>query len=351
MFYLIHGPDIFRAQQYIEELILTHQKVGDISVKKIDGQTTDNNQLTTFLEPLQLFSNQQILVIKNILSNKKNKTLPELILKYLENPDPNNTIILWEQAPIDQRTSFYKKIVKISKKIKNNSPKSHPIDSLEIGNLMSAAVRSREGKIGNWKLEILSFPLLKQSELITWLSQYCKEKKINITPDALRQLIFKNPDTGFLHQEVKKLATFSHNQITIESVNSLTPASNQEIIFNLTDQLGSKQKNQAHRAALNLLKKGEQPQMIIAALFSHFSNLINIKQLIDKKNSNTDIKNKTKLHPFVIEKCLRQCQNFSLADLKKIIGLIAQADINLKSGQSDFESEIFKIIFFEYENV
>lgn len=330
MFYLIHGPDIFRAQQHVEELILSHKKVGDISVKKIDGQTIDNNQLSTFLEPLQLFSNQQILVIKNLLSNKKNKTLPELILKYLENPDPNNIIILWEQAPIDQRTSFYKKIVKFSKKTKTTSQKpSPPIDLLKIEN----------------------FPLLKQNELIPWLTQYCQQNNINITPDAIRQLIFKNPDTGFLHQEVKKLATFSHNQITTESVNSLTPASNQEIIFNLTDQLGSKQKNQAHRTALNLLKKGEQPQMIVAALFSHFTNLINIKQLINKKNSNADIKNKTKLHPFVIKKCLRQCHNFSLNDLKKIIGLIAQADINLKSGQSDFESEIFKIIFFEYENV
>ncbi len=333
MFYLVFGPDIFRAEQYIKELILTRQKVGDISVKKIDGQTIDSSQLSVFLEPLQLFSNQQILLIKNLLTNKKNKELPEIILRYLENPDPNNIIILWEQGPIDQRTSFYKKIVKLSKQSKTPTKKS-PDSS----------------KIGNWKLKIENFPLLKPNELIPWFSQYCQTNKINIAPDALRALVLKNPHTSFLHQEIKKLATFSPTQITLDTVNSLTPASNQEIIFDLTDQLGHNQKNLAHITALNLLKKGEKPEMILAALSSHFINLIAIKQLLEHRNSAQKIKEKTKLHPFVIEKCLKQSHNFSLSDLKKIFSLIAQADLNLKTGQSDFPTEIFKIIFFNHQH-
>ena len=63
-----------------------------------------------------------------------------------------------------------------------------------------------------------------------------------------------------------------------------------------------------------------------------FHNLLMIKDLIERGVSYSDLASKTKLHPFVVKKSFQQIKNFSLKELKKIYGRLAESDLAVKTG-------------------
>lgn len=313
MLALIHGPDIFRAQQYISEITISQK---DAKIIKIDGRNIQPSSLLPTLEPLQLFSDKKILVIKNILSNKQ-KTTHEIIKKNLTNLHPDLGLIFWEQDNLDKRSWLYKFFAKISKP--KNTTDNPPI--------------------------VYEFKQLSKNEQIAWIKDYCRQNKIKIDPDAILDLGSQNNDSFFLVNELNKLKHYTQNYITAAAIKELTPPNPQSIIFDLTDQIGLKQKNKAFESALNLFKKGEDQFRILAALTTHIQNLLTIKDMLEKKYTLNDIKEKCHLHPYVIQKTILQTKNFTITEIAKLHHQIYLADSNIKSGKSDFKTEIYQLIF------
>ncbi|MBU0648110.1 DNA polymerase III subunit delta [Patescibacteria group bacterium] len=313
MLSFVTGPDIFRAKQFIDQIIKeTLDQNPQINLRKIDGFDITPNKLSEQLEPLQLFSQQQLLIIKNLFTTKKQTAAQQTFIDYLDKPDPNNIVIIWEQNNLDKRTKNYKKIQKHSK--------------------------------------TKDFQLFKTPQLISWLTNYCRQNQINIQPDAIQTLVGKNPNTFAIFNELIKAKIYSDNNITTDTINQLTPQTPQEIIFDLTDQIGHKQSSLAYQTAVNLIQKGEDPQKILATLSTHILNLIIVKQYLLKNSTPNQIITRTNIHQFVINKCVGQSRNFSIDELKTIYHLIAQADYSLKTGQSTFAQEIYRIIYFQHQN-
>jgi DNA polymerase-3 subunit delta len=191
----------------------------------------------------------------------------------------------------------------------------------------------------------MAFSILPPNQLISWIKQYCANQNIRINTEAIFDLVAKNQDTFWLSQEIIKLKHYSNNNITKTDISKLTPTNPQDIIFDLTDEIGQRHPQKAYQIAKNLIQKGEEPFPILATVATHIQNLLIIKDLQNKKQTASEIKEKSSLHPYVIQKCEKQARNFDIKQLAHIYQLIAQADINLKNGQGNFEQEMFNIIF------
>lgn len=323
MLHLIYGPDIFRARQHITSILTPPSPTRDSELGtsnsshphlSLDGSTITPEKLTNHLQSNQLFSQQQIILIKNLFSSAKQKACQQIMIDYLDHPDENNILIIWEQSELDKRTSFYKKVQKLAKKEQS-------------------------------QIKVKDFPLLNKKELISWLSEYCRNQKINIEPQAITHLVNKNTDTFALANELEKLSLYTNNQITIQSIESLTPPTGQEIIFTFTDQIGANQKYQAYQTALNLYQQNEPAEVIIGSLSAHLQNLLIIHELLIQKKNLRDINQEAGIHPYVVEKLLRQSKNLSYQEVKQLYHRLAEIDIQLKTGQNNFEEAIYYLIF------
>lgn len=60
---------------------------------------------------------------------------------------------------------------------------------------------------------------------------------------------------------------------------------------------------------------GESPFKLIGFLVRHFRNLILVKDYRQMGYGEGQIKEKTKLHPFIIKKSMRQAERFSMQQL------------------------------------
>jgi|GEM_PF-2919116 len=309
MIALVYGNDIFQAKQHIQQLI---QKTGnDTNQQKIDGSNIEPPELQNLLQPFQLFSQHSTIIIKNPLLNKR--AIDTILIEYIQKPHQNIDLIIWQEGNIDKRKSLYKTIKKL-------------------------------------KLPIKELSLPKKFQMNRWIDDYCRQQNIQITPDAINLLAQSHSNTYQLHQEITKLKIFTDNHITADAIQKISPPSLSNVIFDLTDQIGIKSP-QAFLTAKKLVIQGEYPLRLLAALATHIANLICIKELNLKKFTPQQIKNTIKLHPFVIEKGIQQCRNFTLTDLKNIYSSIAQSDINLKTGQEDFAGAMFSIINFDQEKI
>ncbi|HPH78668.1 MAG TPA: DNA polymerase III subunit delta [bacterium] len=309
MLSLIYGPDIFRARAYILQQI--SQSTSSIPTISLDGQIIDPAKLFAELEPTQLFATQKNIILKNILANK-NKTSHQTLKTYLTQPNPDLHLFIWEQSELDKRSWLYKFFQKKS--------------------VSSSRVCQY-------------FPLLSTNQLNTWLQQYCAQHNINIDSDAIACLTAKNRDTYWLSQEINKLKLFSDNHITRQHVEQISPYHSSDVIFDLTDHLGQQHYKEAYRIAQNLVRQGEDQFQILSTLATHVQNLLVIKDLQSKHFSSAQIKDKTFLHPFVLQKCFNQIDKFSFSELANLYHRVAQADVLLKTGQTDWSQAIFNIIF------
>jgi DNA polymerase-3 subunit delta len=75
-----------------------------------------------------------------------------------------------------------------------------------------------------------------------------------------------------------------------------------------------------------------------------FRNVLNIKDLIEKRYSFPLISQKSGLHPYVVRKTYYQAQNFSLDNLKKIYQKIFQTDIDVKTGKTGAEDALDMVV-------
>ena len=89
---------------------------------------------------------------------------------------------------------------------------------------------------------------------------------------------------------------------------------------------------------------GETPFKLIGFLARHFRNLVLIKDYQRMGYNETQIKEKTKLHPFVIKKSLRQAEQFSMQQLVKALERLLRVETELKSTTANGEELLEQFI-------
>ncbi len=174
---------------------------------------------------------------------------------------------------------------------------------------------------------------IAESRMPQWLMQYAKNLGYSVTPEAAHFLIANvGPSILNLKNELEKLINFKKDstEITIDDVQSTSGMYREANIFALQKALSRRQLAKSIEISHLLLETGVDETMINAVLFAFFRKAL-IAAVLKRQNINTaQIKQKMHLYDFQLREFMEALKFFSLEQLKKVIILLHQFDLNKK---------------------
>lgn len=329
--HLFFGEDDFTITEEVKKAKEEFaEKFGEMNIAEIDWENESLSEkeklskLQNELNSNSLFSSDKLLIVKNILFSKNYKSgrfesssgPEEIILNYLKNPREGITIFFIEIG-LDKRKKVYKELVKLEKtgsaEIKEFSVPANFNFDLWLKN----RVADLGGKIQNNAINILALSLGKG------MAQKDRSGKIN-----------QSYNLWEADNEINKLINYCDGrEIAGEDVQLLVQSKVDMNIFNLIDGLSSKNKNKSALILNQQIEKGLNEIYILTMFVYQFRNLLKIKSLLEQNLSDQEITDKTRMHPFVVQKSTTQCRKYTLADLKKIYKKLFDADLAIKTGK------------------
>lgn len=185
----------------------------------------------------------------------------------------------------------------------------------------------------------------KEYELLTWSTKIFKDKDVQISSADLNYLInLVGTDKLTLKNEIDKLVSYAMQSkiITKESIDLLCIKTSDVIIFDLTDNLGSKNVKVALKCLNDLIENKEPIQKITIMIAKHFKSLL-IAKMASMENKDVMAELGTK-STYAANKYISQARSFKLEEITKIIKELAKLDIDSKVGLIDLKIGLEKVI-------
>lgn len=297
--YLFFGEDTYSAHKKMTFWRKEFEKKhgGDMNVETLEGKQLLANDFRSNVQSAPFLADKRLIIVKDFLS-KGNKDEQKKVAEILEGDIPDFCVIVFiEYGSPDKRSSLYKKINKVG----------HPEE----------------------------FKALLGPELMRWIQKRSQEIGLNIPPqiaDYIGQQA--GSDLWNLSNELEKLKTYSQGDpITKEAIDNLVHPNLTTSIFKLTDYLAHRNAKGSLKTLDILLESGEDMIKIIFMIVRHFRILIQVKDLMDRGSSKSDIIGKIKEHPYTISTAMQQSPNFSFDTLSDIYNSLLQIDIGMKTGK------------------
>ena len=105
MFTILHGDNLLASRKALEAMKKTAEKKEVIS---FDGKKVTLTDLKQALEARSLFGQEKLVIVENLISNKKKQTTKNKkqnkVFEYLKNLEFDVDLILWEKKKVDGRT-------------------------------------------------------------------------------------------------------------------------------------------------------------------------------------------------------------------------------------------------------
>jgi len=306
MIIFLHGDDSYRSLERLKVLkegfIKKFDKSG-LNVVVLDKDLIAFEDWQKAVAAMGFLSQKRLVVVKNLMSNKKNKEVCAQVAEYLSDKKAkeDNIIIIWE-------------------------PKQ-----LKMGVLFNQLKKSAD------KIEL--FAPLDGSVLSKWVKKEILDQKGKITGPALKLLVDKVGDNLWqMKNEVDKLVSYKGSEeIKEEDVSLFVRSQLDEDIFHLTDALGNKNSKLAMQLIDDQLQSGNHPLALLATLSWQFRNLIMIKEKMDQSANSYSLASELKIHPFVVKKSIGMLRQFSMDKLKETYQGILDIDVKLKTSRVDPE--------------
>ena len=232
-----------------------------------------------------LLDEEKTIIVNNFKLNSSSKDLD----KYLDNPNPNTTLILIT-SNIDKRNSLYKKI------------KDKGI--------------------------VIEINELKINELTAKVNNYCRNNNIKIDYLALNKLLEYNLNNyDLILSDLDKIG-ISYENITLDIVNEYASVLVGDNIFNLCDAITSKDFNKANILLNKYIEEKGEIIPLITLLANQYRIIYATKELIE---SNDQIAKRLDVHPFRVKLAKDKSLLYGVDELKDILLKLCDLDKELKS--------------------
>jgi len=297
MIFFIYGTDHYRCHNQLKALkkqfITKRDQSGGLNVITIDVANFDFDHFKQELMTVPFLGEKKMVVIKNILSQKKKY---EPVNKFIKGREFDNVLIFIDLL-INEKKAW---------------PKGDFFNYLKKQKFV-------------WH-----FDLLNNLELEKWIKQICAENNIKIDQQAVKELSLRvGNDLQTMEMEIKKLSAYKYgDKINATDVRLIVKAKFDENIFNLIDAIAGKNKKLGLKLIADQLNSGQSPLMISTMIIRQFRIIIQLK---DSRPAGLN------LHPFVITKASNQAKNFSWPALKSIYSDLLDLEKSLKLNSKDPE--------------
>ncbi|MFS0644158.1 DNA polymerase III subunit delta [Siminovitchia sp. 179-K 8D1 HS] len=307
--YLLYGTEPFLINEAKEKLmanVLTEEEM-EFDFSSYDLEEASVDEAIEDAETLPFMGDKKLIMLHNpvFLTALKAKEKVTHDLKkleaYVENPAPFTVLVFTgEYEKLDER----KKLVKLLKK----------------------------------NAEVLEAKPLEEKSLKKWVKNRAASLDVMIEEraiDLLRQLA--GNDLMILSEEISKLALYAADskRITEDAVEKLISRSLEQNIFALVDKVVKRDIKEALRIFYDLLKQNEEPIKILAVLSGQFRLIYQVKELTARGYGQKQIAGMLKVHPYRVKLAAGQAGSFSSGDLIRIMDMLAESDLKLKSTGMD----------------
>ena len=188
------------------------------------------------------------------------------------------------------------------------------------------------------KGEVREFTELKPAELVQKLKAICNGYKVDIDNDTLKYIV-ETCGTSLqeLINEIRKLIEYAGTggKIDKQAVDLLAIPKIEAVIFDLTDNLGTKKIAAALEVLKNLIYNKEPVQKILITLYNHFKKLYLVKLAIIENSDVVQVLNLKPNQTFLVSKYKKQAEYFETAKLRQILQELIDLDANSKIGLID----------------
>lgn len=304
--YLLETEDSVLLENKIEEIIKkvnfvdAYKSIYDIEEVNLDNALED-------LDTYSFLSDKKIIIIRNFLNDNNDKRLDHL-LKYIDNPNPDNLLILTTKK-LDNRLN-------ISKLLKKN--KNIEICSIEVDPYKYVSNLLKDYNVDNSSINLLI--------------ELCKNDITRLTSECNKLMLYKE----------------NEKVITKDDINSLVIrklGDSNEILFSLIKYIISKNKSMALKTYKELKLYNVDVNSIIGLMTSQIKLTYQIKLLSDDNLNNNEIQNRLKLKSvYQVKKIKEYIYSYTYNEIYDFIHKLADIDYKIKSGRIDSSLAIDMLI-------
>ncbi|MDD2443226.1 MAG: DNA polymerase III subunit delta [Desulfotomaculaceae bacterium] len=318
--YLFYGDEV-----YLRDLAVSRFKDflagGDnsgLNYDPVDGETATPADIAARAEIPPFLAGKRLVVVKNppyfkLHPKKAVKEDPEgdeglrapgklePLLDYLKEPLETTCLIFNTSEPVDKRKKLFLAVQKSGRAI--------------------------------------DFTLLKKEDLKQWLAQKARAAGKYFAAGAAEALLDAvGPSLQCLVSEIDKLFCYTAGREVInpEDVRMVCPPGLEESIFDVVDAMGNKRYGKALNGIKDMLASKEPSPKILAMISRQFRLLLQARDLLEQGFKARDVQTRLKLHPYVTQKIIGQCKNFSRDSLICSLISLAELDAAVKTGRREF---------------
>ncbi len=291
--YLIYSDSFKRINEQVNSI------TSSFNVIKYDLKISNMISVIEEANYFSLTGEKKYIVVKSdeFFASKKSSDdkSEELLLKYLNNPNENTTLVFTSLVPIDKRRKLYKKIIEIGKVIELNPYNKKELVYKIIDLLKNKSLKSNY-ETCNYIAEhsYLNYDIVLSE--IDKLSLYYSQKDLSL-------------------DDIKKVVSSSNNGNAFRFARNIVNKNIKECVSMLKD--------------LELLKV--DPSFVIISIYKEFQMLYLIKTSNDIKSLQFLLgKESWQMNDYNTLK-----DNYTIEEIKKIIIKLADYDYKYKSGLID----------------
>jgi DNA polymerase-3 subunit delta len=316
MIYLLHGEDEYRRSLQLEKwkAALGDATTVALNTTELDGRWLTLDELLFACDALPFLAEKRLVIVSGLASrfqrrgrgeagpSEEDATFLERFEEYVGDMPDTARLVLVESGKIKKGNPIYKIV----------SGSDHGYEE--------------------------AFAPLSTGALSRWITKHVDERGGRIEAPAASVLArYVGNTLRLLVQEIDKLLTYvgPDRAITQEDVERLVSYAQEANIFHMVDALGIRNTRRAMELVEQLLGDGQHPLYLMHMITRQFRILLQIKELQAKGTSAGDIRALLGLHPFVVQKTVKQSRNFSMRQLEEIYHRLLEMDVAIKSGEMD----------------
>ena len=282
--------------------IIKSTEVDDFNVSIFDLDEVDLSQALKTAYSMPFLSDERVVVIKNasFLSNQRNRSDDKEkkkidyspLINYINNPC--STTILIIECTTDSLDNK-KDIVKIIKEKRMDS----------------------------------YVPPSSKEEIVGALNDILSKNNINISVSAKDELLKRLLDDPINYQnELEKLILYSLNNknIDLKDIKVLITETINTSYFDLIGSIASKDRGKALISYSNLIEEGNEPLAILNFIVRRFSQLLYVKEMLNKKLSNDDISEYLKVSKNQVYYLVKDAKSLDYKVLSRILNELKDLD-------------------------
>ena len=293
--YLLYGEEAYLKKQYRDRITKAIFPDGNtVNYAYYEGKGINPGELIDLAETMPFFAKRRLIVVEN--SGFLKNATPDLA-DYIKTM-PDTACFLFVENEADKRGKMYK------------------------------AVKS--------KGRVVEMARQDEKTLLYWVAGNVKKEGYEIKEQTARYLLSTTgTDMENLEKELEKLFCYcmGKEEIEISDIEAICTTQITNKIFDMVEAVAMKNQKKALDYYYDLLALKEPPMRILYLITRQFNLLMQVKELSEEGYSAKTISERLKMAGFIVRKCLRQAESFSLKTLKEALQDCVRMEEAVKTGR------------------